>query len=74
MSAFRDVYVKTIYKSNAEERLIQIGFLINETIAAMAMTIDPAKWNALLDQKEALEIEEQNIKDTISNIALIGQN
>lgn len=68
MTAFSAWYKKHIFKANAEERLIEIDFLINNVIADMTRTPDPTQWNRLLNQKELLEIERQGIAESVGRI------
>lgn len=61
MSAFTDFYKKRLFKQGDGQRLTTIDFLINEVVAEMQSVVDPTRWNVLLDQKEALELEREGI-------------
>ena len=68
MNAFAEYYKKHLFKESRGARLTAIDFVINEIDAQINKGVDPTRWRHLLDDREALEKEREDIVDMIGEL------
>jgi hypothetical protein len=64
MSKFSDFWKSAAFYGNPKERLGQITAMMGSIDKEMQSKVDPTRWRKLLDQREALEKEQQALSKT----------
>lgn len=70
MSDFAEFYKKHLFKQSRGARLAAIDFLINSIDADINKGVDPTRWRHLLDDREALEKERDEISAEVGELKM----
>lgn len=70
MNAFADFYKKHLFKQSRGARLAAIDFLINEIDAEINKGVDPTRWRHLLDDRQMLELERDEIAGEVGELKM----